>query len=346
MYLSSTMKRPATSANKPRLGLQSRNDKITRKKSPNTREKQIPLFGVQDSNDVVFKTSEEMATRDEILKTPDIAKKKKLAGLQNMSYVNKSVDELDKISSSVFADKQSSELTKQSEVDLSTTPAQSEIKGRTTATPSRFIGKKSSEIFVLDSDSFIQSAAAIEDIDTLILNFEDTQKARCMAWWEITKDSSMKELQFYFVEEGYKQLIHQQQIVLMLAMGYIELMKPDTKKNVKSVSSIKNVLTNCHKNTLILKELICKSLDGVQKAEVKEWIDELFLIFQNKFMPKSYYKGNNAGTLARNTEISVNLLKTLSRTNADQNDFMKLILDVLKSLDSFSVESVYSKARF
>lgn len=88
-------------------------------------------------------------------------------------------------------------------------------------------------------------------------------------------------------------------------------MEPSITKSAKNLSSIKNIMTNVHKNYLIFVEFICKNLTSEQRTKTKEWVEELFNILQNRPEAKNYYKSNNTQILIRNNEISMNLLKTM-----------------------------------
>ena len=130
-------------------------------------------------------------------------------------------------------------------------------------------------------------------------------------WWDITNESSVKEMEMFFQEDIAKKLIRVQQILVALTIGYLEIMEDNVYKTAKSISAIKNVLANLHKNYLIFVQFVCRNLTDEQKSKTQEWVRQLFHILQNRPDTKSYYKANNTQTLIRNNELSINLLKTL-----------------------------------
>lgn len=115
----------------------------------------------------------------------------------------------------------------------------------------------------------------------------------------------------FFEEENAKKLIRVQQILMLLSIGLIELMESEIFKKSTSISAIKNILANIHKNYLIFIEFICKNLTEHQKQKTKEWVTELFRILQDRPAAKTYYKSNNTQKLIMNNELSLNLLKHL-----------------------------------
>ena len=109
----------------------------------------------------------------------------------------------------------------QDDIDLSTTPASSNIKERSTITPWRFASKKISSLVNIDPEAFHQPTT--DECENLIVNLEDIVKeehsifniqewlidhknvdAECVKWWEANKESSVREMQLFFEEEGSK----------------------------------------------------------------------------------------------------------------------------------------------
>lgn len=213
------------------------------------------------------------------------------------------------------------------DLSSSATPASSS-KGRATTTPFRHGFRNRAKVFKIEPEAFQQPD--IDEADNLVVNLEDIVKEEqvifsiqeclshqfpvekyCNQWWETTNVSSVKEMQLFFEEESSKKLIRQQQILLLLVIGYIELMEEPIKKSHKTLASIKNIMTNVHKNYLVFVEFICKNLNYEQRTKTKEWVDELYRILEERPAAKTYYKCNNTQTLIRNNELSQNLLKGL-----------------------------------
>ena len=63
-------------------------------------------------------------------------------------------------------------------------------------------------------------------------------------------------MQLFFEEDDSKKLIRIQQIILLLTIGYIELMNTNLYKNAKNVSSVNNIMSFMHKNYLIFVDFI------------------------------------------------------------------------------------------
>jgi hypothetical protein len=118
-------------------------------------------------------------------------------------------------------------------------------------------------------------------------------------------------MQLFFEEESSKKLIRHQQILLMLTVGYVELMSVNIFKSSRNLSSVKNIMSNMHKNFLIFVDFICKNLTYQQRTKTKQWVDELYYILSNRPAAKTHYQCNNTQTLIRNNELSSNLLKNL-----------------------------------
>ena len=167
----------------------------------------------------------------------------------------------------------------------------------------------------------------------------------CSKWWSVTNTSSVKEMQLFFEEESSKKLIRHQQIIVILIMGFIELMEYKMLKSHQTMTSVKNILANIHRNYLVFVEFICKNLTYQQKTKTKEWVEELYRILEERPVAKTYYRCNNTQTLVRNNELSQNLLKNLCRTTSDQNEYLKMTLEIIKNIDNISVWWVHIKAR-
>ena len=135
-----------------------------------------------------------------------------------------------------------------------------------------------------------------------------------------TKNQVLEKCNYSLRKKVQNKLIRQQQIILILTLAYVELLDSSSFRNVKIISSLKNIMINIHKNYLVFVEFICKNLTNEQRSKTKEWVDELYHILQDRPAAKTYYRSNNTQTLIRNNEISVSLLKNLLRTNQDQND--------------------------
>jgi uncharacterized membrane protein YkgB len=118
-------------------------------------------------------------------------------------------------------------------------------------------------------------------------------------------------MEMFFQEDIAKKLIRVQQIIVILTLGYLEIMEAEVFKTAKVMSAVKNIMANVHKNYLIFVQFVCRNLTDEQKTKTEEWVGQLFHILQNRPDNKSYYKANNTQTLIRNNELSINLLKTL-----------------------------------
>jgi len=146
----------------------------------------------------------------------------------------------------------------------SATPAIGGAKGRATATPCRKATEVRNVVFKIEPEAFRQPHT--NDSENLIVNLEDIVKEEhiinqiqelfgddtklqqlCQRWWELTNNSSVKEMELFFEEDNAKKLIRNQQIILALAIGYIELMEEEILKSTKSISSVKNIIANVHK---------------------------------------------------------------------------------------------------
>jgi hypothetical protein len=104
-------------------------------------------------------------------------------------------------------------------------------------------------------------------------------------------------------------------------------------------------MSNMHKNFLIFVDFICKNLTYQQRTKTKQWVDELYYILSNRPAAKTHYQCNNTQTLIRNNELSSNLLKNLWRGSIEQNEYLKLIIEVLKNLDTIAISWVRVKSR-
>ena len=241
------------------------------------------------------------------------------------------------------------------EIPSSSTPvAASHAYVRSTVTPVRFPAKPASKVFKIEPEAFLMQNT--DEPQMLIVNLEDIVKEEDMIfniqinitqciksqnlykkWWASCKDSSVREMEMFFQEDIAKKLIRVQQIIVCITFGYVELNEIEVFKKSKTMSAVKNIMTNIHKNYLIFVQFVCRNLTDDQKTKTQEWVAQLFYILQNRPDNKSYYKSNNTQTLIRNNELSINLLKTLLRTSGDANEFMKLSLDIIKNIETIGL---------
>jgi hypothetical protein len=264
--------------------------------------------------------------------TPTTNKPKTRMVQPKFEYENKSLEDEDFTDNSYLTAERDKEKRKFNNLthdnsDVST-PNINNNKGRASATPSRYVVRDKTQIFKIDSEAFEQPTA--DDQENLIVNLEDIVKEEntifniqeglnkkitvdnlCIQWWELVEKSSVKEMQLFFEEESSKKLIRHQQILLLLTIGYIELMQTNIYKSSRNLSSIKNIMSNMHKNFLIFVDFICKNLTYQQRTKTKQWVDELYYILNNRPAAKTHYRCNNTQTLIRNNELSSNLLKNL-----------------------------------
>lgn len=115
-------------------------------------------------------------------------------------------------------------------------------------------------MFKIDPEAYEKSP---EHTENLIVNLEDIVKEEnvifqiqenlavkspieslCLEWWDNTKDSSVREMELFFEEENSIKLMRHQQIILILALGYVEVMENSIFKNPRILTTIKNILNN------------------------------------------------------------------------------------------------------
>lgn len=157
--------------------------------------------------------------------------------------------------------------------DSSSSYIKSNKYGRSTVTPSRSGIKSKMSVYNIGPEAFIQPTA--DECQNLIVNLEDIVKEEqmiyniqeclnkkidisntCQRWWDLAENSSVREMQLFFEEESSRKYIRIQQILLVMTFGYAELMYASLSKNTRNMTSVKNILSNMHKNYLIFVEFI------------------------------------------------------------------------------------------
>ena len=222
----STAQRPMTSTNKKFQGSMKMMTEDTIKaheKYMRDKELKNQQSDTKSISDTDNRNSDELINYD-YSKTPEVLKHK-AKYMQNQNYTYQMVDNnlYDGGYSSVEKkySKRKEQKNMQDDVDLSTTPASSDIKERSTITPCRFSAKKYGSPFSIGSEAFYQPTT--DESENLIVNLEDIVKEEhCIfdiqeslidhknvntqwsKWWDITKDSSVKEMQLFFEEESSK----------------------------------------------------------------------------------------------------------------------------------------------
>ena len=190
----------------------------------NNKELRNQQFMDQNQSELDNRNSDELLRTNDYAKTPEVLKQKaKLMRSQNYTHQIHDSNLFDGGYSSVEKKymKRKEQKQLQDDVDLSTTPASSDIKERSTITPCRFATKKISSPFNIDPEAFHQPTT--DESENLIVNLEDIVKEehwifyiqeclidhknvdiQCVKWWDVTKESSVREMQLFFEEEGSK----------------------------------------------------------------------------------------------------------------------------------------------
>ena len=121
-------------------------------------------------------------------------------------------------------------------------------------------------------------------------------------------------MELFFEEVNSQKLIRQQQVVLVLVLGFAESLAPFELNNSKITRQLKSALKHVHQNYLVFVEFICKNLTQAQKEKTHEWAAALIRILGERPQVKTYSKSNNSQTLKRNNELTINIMKSLCRT--------------------------------
>lgn len=162
------------------------------------------------------------------------------------------------------------------------------------------------KVFTIGPEAYIQPS--IGESDNLIVNLEDivieekiifkvqelVKKKASMGkiikeWWELAEHSSVNEMQLFFEGDDSQKIIRCQQIIVILVIGYLEVMDTSLYSNIKSISSISNIMSFMHKSYLIFVEFICAHLNDQQREKTQQWVDALYNILNERPAAKTYY---------------------------------------------------------
>jgi hypothetical protein len=128
-------------------------------------------------------------------------------------------------------------------------------------------------------------------------------------------------------------------------LGYLEINRSTKNMKIRTLSGIKSVLSNVHKNYLTLLEFLNNSIS--EMSNDKMWVisEKIVMVLNERSTYKLHYKCPQSEILKRNNDMSLNILKQLIKTYPDQNIFIKFAVEVIKNIENLKVSWVMNKIR-
>ena len=151
-------------------------------------------------------------------------------------------------------------------------------------------------------------------------------------WWSVTEMSTVKDMQAFFEESSSKKLMKTHQITLTLFMSYLEVYEHHVYENSRNWSNVKNIINNLHRNFMVFVEFITKNLTEEQYDAAVDWANKLQKVLCTRPVMKSHYNAYNSDLLENNNNMSISLLKDLLRKKAEETEYRKEAIFVLKNM--------------
>ena len=172
----------------------------------------------------------------------------------------------------------------------------------------------------------------INNISEYIFTKEDV-KSICTEWWNITENSSVKEMQVFFEEDASRKLIKVHQILLWIFIGFIEIHAESHYTNLKSWNNMKNMIKYLHRSYLVFIQFINGNLSDDQYSTAIDWASKLNHILWTREVMNNLYNVHNSELLKNNNDFTIVLIKDLLRSRLSNKSFKNEVINILKSLD-------------
>jgi hypothetical protein len=140
------------------------------------------------------------------------------------------------------------------------------------------------------------------------------------------------DMQAFFEESSSKKLMKTHQITLTLFMSYLEVYEHHVYENSRNWSNVKNIINNLHRNFMVFVEFITKNLTEEQYDAAVDWANKLQKVLCTRPVMKSHYNAYNSDLLENNNNMSISLLKDLLRKKAEETEYRKEAIFVLKNM--------------
>ncbi|CAI2387443.1 unnamed protein product [Moneuplotes crassus] len=162
----------------------------------------------------------------------------------------------------------------------------------------------------------------------------------CVQWWEITENSSVKEMQVFFEEELSRRLIKNHQVLLCIFIGFIESHQNFIYKFSQCWSKAKNLIKYLQRSYLVFIQFINNNLSDDQYNSAMDWATRLNNILCTRPVMEELYGVHNSALLTNNNEICTILIKDLLKSNNSNWTFQNQILRILNGLETVDLLDV------
>ena len=208
------------------------------------------------------------------------------------------------------------------------------------------------QIFKIDENAFVQPNEEVQNIEVNLEEILEEEGIIYMIleqikqkqqydkhiknWWKISTRSCNLQGQV-FEGENVRKIVRHNLIIFMLTLGYLEIIEDLKSVNFKTFSSIKSIINNAYNNFIIFLKFLYKHLSEEERLRTKDFWDKILYILNERSQVKQYYKCTQSQVFRNNNDISLTMLKTILRSNPDQNDYVKGWNEIIKNIDNLSV---------